>query len=450
MAIDWEKEGRETVERLRAMIRFETVNPPGDEKELVEWLAQQLRDEGLEPEVIYSGVQRANLSLRLKGDGSERPLLLLSHLDVVPVEEERWSYPPFAAELHDGFVYGRGAIDSKLTGAVQLQVVLMCHRLGLPLKRDLVLVATADEERGGRYGMEWLVRERPDLWDAEYGLNAGGGFALVVDGKPLYTVQVGEKGGAELDLVARGEPGHSSVPHGDNAVFHLAQTLARMAELKMPHQPPASVRAFFAAAAEAQDRSDVAADLRAILDPALQEEALSRLPVNEPTRRIFDAMVRNTCAPTVLEAGLKRNVIPSEAVAQLSGRPLPGADRESFVAQVEALAGSGVDYRMGIFRPGVEFDHQTPLFDAIAESVQRFDSQGAAVPYMQTGGTDARFLVDCDMSIYGFVPMRYEEGLDFFDLCHGHDERVSVDNILFGVQSIFDITCRLNGVGDYA
>ena len=195
MAIDWEKEGRETVERLRAMIRFETVNPPGDEKELVEWLAQQLRDEGLEPEVIYSGVQRANLSLRLKGDGSERPLLLLSHLDVVPVEEERWSYPPFAAELHDGFVYGRGAIDSKLTGAVQLQVVLMCHRLGLPLKRDLVLVATADEERGGRYGMEWLVRERPDLWDAEYGLNEGGGFALVVDGKPLYTVQVGRKEG---------------------------------------------------------------------------------------------------------------------------------------------------------------------------------------------------------------------------------------------------------------
>ena len=187
-----------------------------------------------------------------------------------------------------------------------------------------------------------------------------------------------------------------------------------------------------------------------MLDAEAHVEALKRLPVNEPTRRMFDAMVRNTCAPTVLEAGLKRNVIPSEAVAQLSGRPLPGVDAETFVDQVRALAGGGVDYRLGTFRPGVEFDHRTPLFAAIAESVERFDPQGVAVPYMQTGGTDARFLVDRDIAVYGFVPMRYEQGLDFFELCHGHDERVSVDNILFGVQAIFDITCRLNGVGDYA
>ena len=450
MDIDWEREGAAAVERLRGMIRFATVNPPGDERELVEWLAQELQGEGLEPEVIVSEGARANLAIRLKGDGSERPLLLMSHLDVVPVEAERWSCPPFAGELRDGFVFGRGAIDSKLTGAVQLQVLLLCQRLGLGLRRDLVLVAAADEERGGVYGMEWLARERPELFDAEYGLNEAGGFALVVDGIPLYTVQVGEKGGADLDLVALGQPGHSSVPHSDNAVFRLAQTLAGMAESKMPHQPPASVRAFFAAAAEAQARPEVAADLRAMLDPVEHGEALLRLPVNEPTRRMFDAMVRNTCAPTVLEAGLKRNVIPSAAVAQLSGRPLPGVDAETFVEQVRALAGAGVDYRLGTFRPGVEFDHQTPLFTAIAESVKRFDPQGAAVPYMQTGGTDARFLVDRDIAVYGFVPMRYEQGLNFFDLCHGHDERVSVDNILLGVQAIFDITCRLNGVGDYA
>ena len=155
--IDWEKEGVEAVERLREMIRFATVNPPGDEKELVEWLAGTLRQEGLEPEVIVSEGARANLAVTVKGDGSERPLLLLSHLDVVPVETERWTSPPFAGELRDGFVYGRGAIDSKLTGAVQLQVLLMCHRLGLSLKRDLVLVAAADEERGGVYGVEWLA-----------------------------------------------------------------------------------------------------------------------------------------------------------------------------------------------------------------------------------------------------------------------------------------------------
>ena len=450
MDIHWDQQGAEAVERLQGMIRFATVNPPGDEKELVEWLAGSLRQEGLEPEVIVSEGSRANLTVTLKGDGSERPLLLLSHLDVVPVEAKRWSSPPFAGELRDGFVYGRGAVDSKLTGAVQLQVLLMCHRLGLGLKRDLVLVAAADEERGGVYGVEWLARERPELFAAEYGLNEAGGFALLVDGQPLYTVQVAEKGGAELDLVAGGQPGHSSVPHGDNAVFHLARTLAGMAAGKMPHQPPASVQAFFAAAADAQRRPEVAADLRAMLDGEHHAEALARLPVNEPTRLMFDAMVRNTCAPTVLEAGLKRNVIPSQAVAQLSGRPLPGVDAETFVDQVKALAGEGVDYRLGIFRPGVEYDHRTPLFTAIAESIKRFDPAGAAVPYMQTGGTDARFLADRDMAIYGFVPMRYEQGLDFFELCHGHDERVSVDNILFGVQVIFDIACSLNGVGDYA
>ena len=424
MDIDWEKEGVEAVERLREMIRFATVNPPGDEKELVEWLAGTLRQEGLEPEVIVSEGARANLAVTVKGDGSERPLLLLSHLDVVPVETERWTSPPFAGELRDGFVYGRGAIDSKLTGAVQLQVLLMCHRLGLSLKRDLVLVAAADEERGGVYGVEWLARERPELFDAEYGLNEAGGFALMVDGKPLYTVQVGEKGGAELDLVACGQPGHSSVPHEDNAVFHLAQVLAGMANAKMPHQPPASVRAFFEAAAAAQDRPEVAADLRAMLDGGKQQEALARLPVNEPTRLMFDAMVRNTCAPTVLEAGLKRNV--------------------------RALAIESADYRLGKFRAGVEYDYQTTFFAAIADSVKRFDPAGTAVPYMQTGGTDARFLADRDIAVYGFVPMRYEEGLDFFELCHGHDERVSVENVGFGVQLVFDIACKLNGVGDYA
>ncbi len=450
MDVDWEKEGVEAVERLREMIRFATVNPPGDEKELVEWLAGTLRQEGLEPEVIVSEGARANLAVTVKGDGSERPLLLLSHLDVVPVEKERWTSPPFAGELRDGFVYGRGAIDSKLTGAVQLQVLLMCHRLGLSLKRDLVLVAAADEERGGVYGVEWLARERPELFDAEYGLNEAGGFALMVDGKPLYTVQVGEKGGAELDLVACGQPGHSSVPHEDNAVFHLAQVLAGMANAKMPHQPPASVRAFFEAAAAAQDRPEVAADLRAMLDGGKQQEALARLPVNEPTRLMFDAMVRNTCAPTVLEAGLKRNVIPSRAVAQLSGRTLPGVDADTFLEQVRALASESADYRLGKFRAGVEYDHQTTFFAAIADSVKRFDPAGTAVPYMQTGGTDARFLADRDIAVYGFVPMRYEEGLDFFELCHGHDERVSVENVDFGVQLVFDIACKLNVVGDYA
>ncbi len=446
MYIDWHAEREEALGRLGRMLRFNTVNPPGDELALARELASEAASWGVECDVLVSAEKRGNLVVRLRGDGSQRPLLLLSHLDVVPAEPDKWRYPPFAGMRSEGFMWGRGAIDSKLTGALHMQVVSLLKRLGLPLKRDIVLVAAADEEFGGHYGVEWLVREHPQLFDAEFGINEAGGFAIPVGDQVLYTVQVGEKGSANLDLVAAGRPGHSSVPHDDNAIFHLAAVLNKMAGGKMPHRPPSSVRAFFERAAEAQDDAEVAENLRALLDGQRCDAALDRLPINEAARGMFDAMVRNTCAPTVLEAGLKRNVIPSEAAVQLSGRPLPGVSEAEFLAEVEALAGSDLRYAMHSFRPGVEFDHETPLFDALTCALQRFEPDGIAVPYMQTGGTDARFLVDFDMVVYGFVPMRWERGLEFFDLCHGHDERVSEANVLFGVQVLTDAVARLNGL----
>ena len=446
MDIQWEEQSGEAVVRLQSMLRFDTTNPPGNERVLVGHLAAGLEAEGLQAQILESAPQRANLVVRLQGDGSERPLLLLSHLDVVPAEPEQWTHPPFAGEVADGLVWGRGAVDSKLTTAVGMQVLLLCKRLGLPLKRDLVLVAAADEEMGGVHGVQWLAERHPEVFDAEYGINEGGGFALLVDGRPVYTCQVGEKGGAELDVVAHGQPGHSSVPHDDNAVLHLGRALERMAGQKMPHRITPSVRAFFEATARAQQRDETARDLLALLDPDRHREALARLPVGKPTRLMFDAMLRSTCAPTMLQAGVKRNVIPSTATAQLSGRPLPGVDAGTFVREVGALVGDEAELDLGIFRPGVEFDHQTPLFEAIEASMGRWDPQGAVAPYMVTGGTDARFLRDRDIQIYGFIPMRYEAGMDFFDLCHGHDERVSVANVHFAIQVIYDVVCRLNGL----
>lgn len=446
MNIDWEEQGNEAVARLQQLIRFDTTNPPGNELSLVRHLTSFLQDEGLQPRALESGLERGNLVVRLEGDGSERPILLLSHLDVVPAEPSQWTYPPFAGEVVDGYVWGRGAIDSKLTTAVDLQVLLLCKRLGLPLKRDLVLVAAADEEMGATYGVQWLAEHHPEIFDAEYGINEGGGFALLVDGQPLYTCQVGEKGGANLDLVAHGRPGHSSVPHEDNAIFHLGEVLRKLAPQKMPHTVPNSVRAFFEGTAAVQQRPEVAQWLRDLLDPQIQEKALAQLPVNEPTRLMFDAMLRNTCAPTILEAGIKRNVIPSTATAQLSGRTLPGADEEGFVQEVREMVGDEVEFRMGAFTSGVEVPHETPLFAALQTAMKRRDPEGVVVPYMVTGGTDARFLRQFDTKIYGFIPMRYEPGMDFFELCHGHDERVSTANVVFAVQVLFDAVCQLNGL----
>jgi acetylornithine deacetylase/succinyl-diaminopimelate desuccinylase-like protein len=447
MNVDWDRAGREAVDWLCRLLRFDTTNPPGNELPLVRDIAGALAGEGLSPRILESAPGRGNLVVRLEGDGSERPVLLLSHVDVVPAEPEKWTHDPFGGEAAAGYVWGRGAIDSKLTTAVGLQVLLMCKRLDLPLTRDLVLVAAADEELGGVHGARWLAANHPEVFDAEYGINEGGGFALLIDGRPVYTCQVAEKGSAELNLVGRGQPGHSSVPHNDNAVFHLAGALERLSDVKMPHRVTTGIRAFFEGAAAAQARDEVADLLLGVLDPKRCDAALSALPVDEPTRLMFDAMVRNTCAPTILEAGVKRNVIPSEAVARLSGRPLPGADETGFVREVRALAGEGVALEMeSAFRPGTEFDHQTHLLDAIQASIGRFDPEGVVVPYMQTGGTDARFLRDREIHVYGFIPMRHEEGEAYFELCHGHDERVSVANVRFGVQVLFDVVCRLNGI----
>ncbi len=445
MHIDWKKEGAEAVRRLQTMLQYDTTNPPGNELALAHFLAEELKAEGIASEVLCSADQRGNLMVRLHGDGSERPVLMMSHLDVVPAEPKMWTHPPFGGVVDGGFVWGRGAIDSKLTGAVQMQVLLMCKRLGLPLKRDLVLVATADEEKGARYGMEWLVDQHREWFDAEYGLNEAGGFALMVDGIPVYTCQVAEKGSAPYDVVANGKPGHSSVPHNDNAIAHLGQALYHLGSGLMPHRVVPCVGAFFESMAHQMPNPDVADLLRAVLVAETSEAALARLPVNEATRLMFQAMVRNTCAPTVLEAGLKRNVIPSQARAQLSGRPLPGVDEATFASEVHALmGGSGQLDLTEPFRQGVAFEHNTPLFDAIVGAMHQADGKSVVVPYMQTGGTDARFLSGLDMHVYGFVPMRYEAGLDFFELCHGHDERVSIDNVTFAVEVLFDVVRRLN------
>lgn len=445
--IDWESEGGEAAARLAAMLRFDTTNPPGNELPLVEWLAESIRSEGLDAEVIESAPGRGNLAVRIKGSGRERPLLLLSHLDVVPAEPARWTHPPFEGTITDGHVWGRGAIDSKLTGATQLQAMLMAHQAGLTMERDLVLVAAADEELGGVNGIQWLARNRPDLFDAEYGINEAGGFAIEIGGRPVYLCQVGEKGSAPIDLVGRGRPGHSSVPHNDNPIVDLGAALARMRDAKLPHQPPPSVRAFFEEAAKAHPDETTANHLRACLDPDRVDAALEAIDAPQATRLMLDAMVRNTCTPTMLSAGLKRNVIPSDARAMLSGRPLPGVTEEEFMEQVRTLVGDNVEIEStDVFRPGTEFDHRTPLYDFIVASTQQYETDAIVVPYMQTGGTDARFLQHFDIAIYGYIPMRYEVGMDFFELCHGHDERVSTDNVTFAVQILYDLILRLNGL----
>lgn len=443
--IDWQKVQSEAVEHLRALVRIDTTNPPGDERPAADYVARVCEKAGLEAEVVESGPKRGNAVARMRGTGAARPLLLLSHLDVVPAEPSRWTHPPFGADLAGGYVWGRGAVDSKLTTAVGLTVLLLCARQGVPLRRDLILAATADEEGGGpANGAAWLAHHRKDLIDAEYVINEGGGFALEVGGKRFYVCQSAEKGGFDVDLIGRGTPGHASVPHDDNAIVHLSEAVARLGAGRLGFHVTETARRFFEGVAAAQDRAEDARLLRDMLDPKREPEAFRRLPTDAPTQLMFDAMLRNTAAPTMLSGGLKRNVIPSEARLSVSGRPLPGQAKEGFVSEVREKVGNCVEIVEGRWRPGLESNPDTPLFGALGRALRRSDPEGRVVPFLVTGGTDACRLGPLNATIYGFLPMRYEPGMAFFDLCHGHDERVSEATVGFGVRVLYDAVCELN------
>jgi len=438
-SIDWNAVQKEAIEHLQALIRIDTTNPPGNETPAAAYVAEVLRKADVHAEVLEGAPGRGNVVGRLKGTGEERPVLLLSHLDVVPAEPDRWTHPPFEGVLVDGHVWGRGSVDCKLMTVASLMTLLLCARRRMPLRRDLILAATADEETAGpANGAAYLAQHHPDRIDAEYVLNEGGGFALLIGGKRIYVAQVAEKGSCDVDLLARGRPGHSSVPHGDNAIYTLGRAIGRLEARKMPHCVTATARRFFEGASDTQDDDRAAADLRALLDPERMSGALARLPVDESTRRMFDSMLRNTAPPTMLEAGVKRNVIPSEAVVKLSGRPLPGQTREMFLGELGEIVGDEVEIVAARFEPGLEGAYDTPAFRAMENAIRAHDPEGRLVPFLVTGGTDARRLKAMDTTVYGFCPMLYEPGMGFMDLCHGHDERVSVENVLFGTRVLFD------------
>jgi acetylornithine deacetylase/succinyl-diaminopimelate desuccinylase-like protein len=437
----------EAVEYLRRLVRVDTTNPPGNERPAAEYVAEVGRAAGLESVVIDSAPGRGNAVLRLRGTGAARPLLLLSHLDVVPAEPAKWRQPPFEGVLADGCVWGRGSVDSKLTTAVGLTALLEIARSGVRPRRDIILAATASEETGGpANGAGYLAKHHPDLIAAEYVINEGGGWTIELGGRIYYTVQTAEKGGCTVDLVAKGTPGHASVPHDDNPIPKLGRALDRLQARKMPAHITETLRRFLEGVADdhaAAGSSGMATAIRALLDPRQADDALRRLPVDPSTRLLLDAMLRNTAAPTVLMAGTKRNVIPSEARAQLSGRPLPGQTRESFLAELRAVVGGEVDLDVEGFAPGLEAELD-PAFEAAAlGALRRHDPDARMLPVLMTGGTDAKRIVDLGAKVYGFVPMPHEPGADYMSLCHGHDERVSTRAIGFGVAVTLDLLQEL-------
>ncbi|GBD22118.1 putative succinyl-diaminopimelate desuccinylase [bacterium HR28] len=435
-AIDWASVRDEVTRHLQALIRFETVNPPGNETPLAEYLATVLEREGIPAEVIESAPGRGNLVARIRGNGRARPLLLMAHSDVVSVEREKWTRDPFGGELVNGCVWGRGAVDTKGLVACELGVMLLARRLGLPLERDLIFAVFADEEAGGQFGACWMWQHRRELIDAEYAINEGGGMALELGGRRFYLCQTGEKGAARLRLTARGEPGHASMPIPNTAMQHAARAILTLSTHTFPTVLTPTVIRLLRELGEALGKP-VREQIAAVLtDPTW--ERLAALPLGPAERRLLYAMTRNTAVPTIVHGGHRINVIPSEVVVEVDGRILPGQDPEVFAAEVQRLVGPNVEVELTSRGRGLEAEPDSPLFRTICETMAELDPGARVVPYLVPGGTDAKCLPG--IKVYGFMPMR--DHPEEFDLAHAHDERISVSTLEFATRALFEIVTR--------
>jgi acetylornithine deacetylase/succinyl-diaminopimelate desuccinylase-like protein len=413
----------------RDLLRIDTTNT-GDprttvgERAAAEYVAGKLTDVGIEVAIHESAPKRANLVARIPGaDPSRGALLVHGHLDVVPADESEWSVPPFSGEEKDGYLWGRGAIDMKDFDAMMLAVARDWARAGYTPPRDIVLAFTADEEAGMQYGSQFLVQEHADLLDGcTEAIGEVGGFSYTVnDDLRLYLVETAEKGINWLRLHARGRPGHGSFVHDDNAVTALAEAVAAVGRHRFPMVVTPTVAQFLEHVSDA---------LGVELDPDEPELAIAKLG---PIANLIGATVRNTANPTRLAAGYKDNVIPGRASATIDCRTLPG-QAEIFLEQLRAVIGPDIEIEHLQRQAAVETTFDGALVDAMAAALRAEDPAARAVPYMLSGGTDAKAFTKLGIRCFGFAPLKLPADLNFSALFHGIDERVPVEGLRFGVR----------------
>ena len=378
---------------------------------------------------------------RLKGTGEKEPLLLTAHLGVVEAEPESWEYPPFCGEVHDGCLWGRGAIDMKNMAAMSIAILCRLKKDNIKLKRDIIFAAVADEEAGCRYGSLWLCENHPELVRAEYAIGEGGGFNIAVAGKDYFTVQVAEKGICWVSAKVRGEPGHGSMPRSDSAVVRLSEAIARLGREGLPRHHSSPVADFVSSLAEHQPAA-LRPFIRMLSNPRWAPSLLKRLP-DPSVARAFSAMLGNTASPTVLKAGSKVNVIPGFAEALIDGRILPGQTQEAFLAELQAVLGEDVELEVQHALPPVVTEPKmSPLYQTILDVMQQSEPDAPVVPYMLPGFTDAKAFTSIGAKWYGFAPVKMPPDIRFVDLFHGHNERIPVDGLRWGTERLAEVVTR--------
>jgi acetylornithine deacetylase/succinyl-diaminopimelate desuccinylase-like protein len=430
--IDWAEVHAEALDIFVRYLQIDTSNPPGNEKPAARFLGSLIENEGVTVEYIETAPNREVVVARLAGDGSKRPLMLCNHTDVVPVEMEYWQMPAFAGVVNEGRVYGRGAVDMKGCGVMQLIAFLLLKRSGAVLKRDVVFCGVPDEEAGSEYGMVWLCDNRPDLVDVEFELSEGGGGTTRFGGREakLFSVATNEKDICWLKLTSVGRPGHGSVPHPDNSAIYLVKALNRLIDWDRGITYTPETTTYL-------ERMAAAGLLPPLSDRGTVEERIRQAPE-------MLAMFMNTLNLTMLDAGIKANVIPAKSEAVIDCRLLPGQSKADWIRQVvERIDDERVTVELYSPDQGepeaVPWD--TELFRTIQDVVSEAMEDAVVVPGMTVGGTDNRFLRAKGIPAYGFIPclLSPAERAGF----HGNNEFITVENFEMGCELMYEIVRRM-------
>jgi acetylornithine deacetylase/succinyl-diaminopimelate desuccinylase-like protein len=433
---------------LSDLIRVNTTNPPGNETKAANFIAQYLEKEGFETEIIESAPGRGSLVTRLKGTGEKPNLLLLSHLDVVAANPAEWSVAPFEGIVKDGYVYGRGAYDMKGMTAVEVLSLLLLKRNKVPIKGDVILAATADEEKGGEEGAGYMLRNhREKVW-CPYVLNEGGGLAVPQKKGNVYPVQTAEKGILWFKIKAKGTPGHGSTPNmADNAIVRINKVITKLEEYQPETVYVPTLKRYL------EEIAKINPDLepyfsRLLSNPKQSEQILDELAKTD--RALAEEIrprTKTTIAPTIIHGGIKENIIPSECEATFDCRVLPGQSVDATLNLIKGLLSDvGMDklsFEIIQIHDGNESTTQTPLYGAITDVLREFEPGCGVTPTLTTGGTDSRFFREMGSVCYGFHPMRPDEPNDLLEKrMHGIDERITVENLVFGTSIFYETIKR--------
>ena len=439
--LEWEAAEEELLRHFRALLQFDTSDPPGRELPAAEYLQDVLEAEGIPVEMLSVDPERPNVVARLKGDGSEEPLLIMAHTDVVNVDPEKWTFPPFSATVDDGYVYGRGAVDDKDNLATALLVMLELKRQNVPLSRDVIFLAESGEEGATEYGIEFMVNDHFDKIEAEFCLAEGGSVARVNREVVYGGVQTVEKLPYRLELVASGVAGHGSVPLQGNSVVRLAKAISAIADWRSPIRLNETTYTYFERLASISP-PDAGERYLAVLDSGRATEADEYFLAYEPRHA---SMLRSSLSPTIFDAGYRINVIPSESRASVDFRALPDENIEDYLDKIRGVIGDeSIEVSLGQrnTRPAGQASINTVAFSAIEENTDKHYGV-ITLPTMSTGATDMAYLRARRVQCYGIGPAidREDAGLGFG--AHSDQERILISELNRFLRFNWDVVIDL-------